>query len=98
MNESFADTPSPNRRRGLREWWLSPPRSGIHRVIAPWVYRRLRFFGTMRVAAGTVLAAISVVCLAYGVYGWAAFFVVLAALNLAGGGWFLSIARLARPD
>jgi hypothetical protein len=35
------------------------------------------------------------VCLSYGVYGWAAFFLVLGALNLAGGGWFLCIARSA---
>ena len=31
--------------------------------------------------------------LSNGVYGWAAFFLVIAALNLAGGSWFLSIAR-----
>jgi len=33
------------------------------------------------------------VCLAYGVYGWAAFFLVLAALHLAGGYWYLTIDR-----
>jgi alkylation response protein AidB-like acyl-CoA dehydrogenase len=34
-----------------------------------------------------------VVCLSYGVYGWAAFFLVLGALNLAGGCWYITIAR-----
>jgi len=33
------------------------------------------------------------VCLSYGVYAWAAFFLVIAALNLAGGSWYLNIAR-----
>jgi hypothetical protein len=30
-----------------------------------------------------------------GVYGWAAFFLVLGALNLAGGYWYITIARSA---
>jgi predicted enzyme related to lactoylglutathione lyase len=33
--------------------------------------------------------------LAYGVYGWAAFFLVIGAANLAGGYWYLSIDRSA---
>ena len=49
----------------------------------------------MRIAGGSVAAAAGVVCLSYGVYGWAAFFLMLAALNLAGGGWFVTIARSA---
>jgi hypothetical protein len=35
----------------------------------------------------------SFICLGYGVNDWAAFFLVIAALNLAGGAWFLSVAR-----
>jgi len=35
------------------------------------------------------------VCLAYGVNGWAAFFLAIAALNLAGGYWYLTIDRSA---
>jgi hypothetical protein len=88
-------TPVANASKGLRGWWLSPPRSGIYRLFSPWEYRHLRFFGGVRIAGGSVAAAAGVVCLSYGVYGWAAFFLVLAALNLAGGGWFLSIARSA---
>jgi hypothetical protein len=81
--------------KGLRGWWASPPRSGPRRLIAPWEYRHLRAFGVTRIAGGGVAAAAGVVCLSYGVYGWAAFFLVLAALNLAGGYWYLTIVRSA---
>jgi hypothetical protein len=79
--------------KGLRGWWASPPRSGIRRLIAPWEYRHIRAFGLTRIAGGSVAAAAGVVCLSYGVYGWAAFFLVIAALNLAGGYWYITIAR-----
>jgi hypothetical protein len=96
MNAAIFDyTPFANRRKGLRGWWLTPPRSGIQRIIAPWVYRHLRFFGTAHTAGGSVGAAAGIICLAYSAYGWAAFFLVIAALNLAGGLWYLSIARSA---
>jgi len=49
----------------------------------------------MRIAGGSVAAAAGLICLSYGVYGWAAFFLVLAALNLAGGNWYLTIDRSA---
>jgi hypothetical protein len=81
--------------KGLRGWWASPPRSGMRRTINPWEYRHLRVFGVTRIAGGSVAAAAGVVCLSYGVYGWAAFFLVLAALNLAGGYWYITIARSA---
>jgi hypothetical protein len=81
--------------KGLRGWWASPPRSGMRLLIAPWEYRHLRSFGVTRIAGGSVAAAAGVVCLAYGVYGWAAFFLVIAALNLAGGYWYLTIDRSA---
>jgi len=51
--------------------------------------------GGIRAAGGSVAAA---VCLSYGGYGWAAFFLVLAVLNLAGGYWYLTIARSARAS
>jgi len=78
---------------GLRGWWLSPPRSGMRRLIARWEYRHLRGFGTVRIAGGIVAAAAGLICLSYAVYGWAAFFLALAALNLAGGSWYIAIAR-----
>jgi hypothetical protein len=81
--------------KGLRGWWQSPPRAGMHRLINPWEYRHLRVFGTTRIAGGSVAAAAGLVCLSYGVNGWAAFFLVLAGLNLAGGYWYLTIDRSA---
>ena len=90
------NTPNDNTAaKGLRGWWLSPPRPGMQRLINPWEYRHLRLVGGTRVVGGSIAAAAGVVCLSYGVYGWAAFFLILAALNLAGGGWFLAIARSA---
>lgn len=81
--------------KGLRGWWLSPPRPGMQRLIVPFEYRHLRVFGVGRIAGGGVAAAAGLVCCSYGVYGWAAFFLVLGALNLAGGCWYLAIARSA---
>ena len=81
----------------LRGWWLTPPRPGMQRLINPWEYRHLRVFGVTRIAGGSVAAAAGVVCLSYGVYGWAAFFLVLGVLNLAGGYWYITIARSSPP-
>ena len=81
--------------KGLRGWWRSPPRTGMQRLINPFEYRHLRVFGLTRIAGGGVAAAAGVVCLSYGVYGWAAFFLVLAALNFAGGSWYITIDRSA---
>ena len=79
----------------LRRWWLTPPRPGLQRLINPWEYRHLRAFGLTRIAGGSVAAVVGLICLAYGGYGWAAFFLVVAALALAAGYWFLAIARSA---
>ena len=81
--------------RGLRGWWLSPPRPRMHRLINPWEYRHLRGCGVTRIAGGSAAAAAGIVCLSYRAYGWAAFFLVLAAPNLAGGYWYLIIDRSA---
>lgn len=81
--------------RRLRDWWLDPPRPGVQRVIHPWAYRHIRRYGFLHLAGGVVATAAGVVCLSYGVYGWAAFFLVIAALNFAGGSWYLAIARSA---
>ena len=71
------------------------PRPGMQRLIVPYEYRHLRFFGVGRIAGGSVAAAAGVICLSYGVHGWATFFLVLATLNLAGGYWYLTVARSA---
>ncbi len=89
---------APNDNTGakrLLRWWLTPPRPGLQRLIAPFEYRHIRAFGLIRIAGGSVAAAAGVVCLFYGVYGWAAFFLVVAALDLAAGYWELTIARSA---
>ena len=67
----------------------------MRRLIRPWEYRRLRGFGVARLVGGSVQVAAGVVCLSYGVYGWAALFLVLGALNLTGGYWYLTIDRSA---
>ena len=51
--------------KGLRGWWLSPPRSGMQRLIAPWEYRHVRGFGVTRIFSGSIAAAAGVVCLSY---------------------------------
>jgi hypothetical protein len=79
--------------RRFRTWWLSPPRSGMQRLIAPPEYRHLLAFGSTRVAGGIAATAAGVVCLLYAAYGWATFFLVIAVLDLAAGYWELTIAR-----
>jgi hypothetical protein len=79
----------------LRRWWLTPPRPGLQRLINPIEYRHLRSFGVTRIAGGSAAAAAGVICLSYGVYGWAAFFLIIGALNLGGGYWYITVARSA---
>ena len=91
MNAPNDNTPP----TGLRGWWASPPRPGMQRPINPWEYRHLRAFGLTRIAGGGVATAAGVICLSYGVNGWAAFFLIIGALNLAGGSWYITIDRSA---
>ena len=79
--------------KGLREWWVSPLRSGMQRLIAPPEYRHLRAFGVTRIVGGIVAGAAGIVCLSYGAYRWAAFFLAVGALDLPVGYWELTIAR-----
>jgi hypothetical protein len=88
-------TPLANVRKGPREWWMTPPRSGIYRLIAPWAYRHLRFAGVASISGGCVALGAGLICLSYGAYGWTAFFLTIAALALGGGCWYLTIARSA---
>jgi hypothetical protein len=92
---------------GLRGWWLSPPRPGMHRLISPWEYRHLRVSGVTRVAAGGFQLGIGLVLLSLGrsagadqerrkMYRLSAWFLVPAALNLAGGSWYITIASSIR--
>jgi hypothetical protein len=69
----------------------------MQRLIVPGEYHHLRVFGFMRIAAAIVAAGIGTFILSYSAYGWAALFLVIAALNLAVGYWELTIARPASP-
>jgi hypothetical protein len=88
----------------LREWWLSPPRPGLHRLINPWEYRHLGISGVTRAAAGGFQLGVGLVLLSLGskadsdrerrkMYRLSACFLVPAAANLASGYWYISIAR-----
>jgi hypothetical protein len=88
------DNPGP---RDLRAWWAYPPRPGLQRLINPWEYRHIRAFGIMRLVGGCVAGIAGVICLSYGVYGWAAFFLAIGALNFGGGYWYMTIARSTTP-
>jgi len=81
--------------RSFREWWQTPPRTGLQRFIWPWEYRHLRFFAGLRFAGAAVAATVGTICLAYSAWPWAAFFLAIAAANVAAGAWELSIARSA---
>jgi hypothetical protein len=94
--------------KGLREWWASPPRRGMHRLINPWEYRHLRGYGFTRAAAGGFQLGIGLVLLSLGskaetdeerrkMYRLSAWFLVPAAGNLVGGYWDISIAPSAPP-
>ena len=90
------NTPNDNTApRGLRGWWLTPPRPGLQRMINPLEFRHLRAYGVTRIFGGSVAAAAGIICLSYHVYGWAAFFLIIGALNLGGGYWYLTIDRSA---
>ena len=40
--------------KGLRGWWLSPPRPGMQRLINPLEHRHLRLFGGTRIVGGGI--------------------------------------------
>jgi hypothetical protein len=86
--------------KGLRGWWAYPPRSGLQRIIFPWEYRHLRGFARVRFAAAFVMVGLGAVTLVGGSFtakavGWAAFWLVLAALQFSVAYWLLTIARSA---
>ena len=92
--------------KGLRGWWLTPPRPGLHRLISPWEYRHLGVSGVTRATAGGFQLGIGLVLLSLGrsaetdqerrrMYRLSAWFLVPAAGNLVGGYWYITIARSA---
>jgi hypothetical protein len=93
------NTPNDNHApKGIRGWWMSPPRSGLRLIIHPWEYRHLRGFAQLHIGGGIVLACLALVTLAFGgadtkTYAWAAVFLVPGLAHLALAFWELSIAR-----
>jgi hypothetical protein len=72
----------------------------MRRIIPPWEYRHLRFWARVRLGVGGVLVGLSLVTLSFGgndakTYGWALFFLAVAAAHLAFAAWELTIARSA---
>jgi hypothetical protein len=64
-------------------------------LIRSWEHRHLRFWAAFRIVAGIMLVFCGVATLSVNAYGWAALFLVPAALNLAFGYWEIAIARSA---
>src|ERR1017187_5255722 len=77
--------------------YVPPQRSVLERIlIRSWEYRRLRFLAGVRIGAGIVLVGLGFITLVGGSFTpkavvWAAFFLVLAALQFSVGYWYLAI-------
>jgi hypothetical protein len=76
-------------------------RPALERIlIRPWEYRHLRLWAGLRIGGGITLTTAGVLTLSFGgsdkkTYGWAALFLVAAALNFAFGYWQTTITRPA---
>ena len=78
----------------------APSRTGMRRMIPRFEFRRLRAMARVRIAVGTLLVGLGVITLVGGSFTavaitWAAFFLVLAALQFSVGYWYLAIVRSA---
>jgi hypothetical protein len=78
----------------------TPSRTGMRRIIPRFEFRRLRTMARVRIASGVVLVGLGVITLVGGsfeavAFAWAAFFLVLAALQFSVGYWYLAILRSA---
>jgi signal transduction histidine kinase len=74
----------------------APSRTGMRRIIPRFEFRRLHGMARVRIGAGTVLVGLGVITLVGGSFTpkavvWAAFFLVLAALQFSVGYWYLAI-------
>ena len=77
---------------------MSPPRSGMERIISPWEYRHPRTFAWLHIAGAAVLVGLAGVTFALGGANWTAYgfglgFLALGLAHLAVGYWLLSIDR-----
>jgi hypothetical protein len=86
---------------GLRGWWLTPPRPGLQRWIAPWEYRHLRTWAGIRITTGVITTGLGAFVVVETWPGpWAIFGVYLlaaGAANLQFAYWELKIANSAAP-
>lgn len=78
----------------------APSRTGMRRLIPRFEFRRLHAMARVHIVVSTVLVGLGVITLAGGSFtpvaiAWAAFFLVLAALQFSVGCWFLAIIRSA---
>lgn len=78
----------------------APSRTGMRRIIPRFEFRRLHGMARVHIAVGAVLVGLGVITLTGGSFtavavAWAAFFLVLAALQFSVGCWFLAIIRSA---
>ena len=74
----------------------APSRTGMRRIIPRFAFRRLHTVGRVHVVVGTVGVGLGVITLVGGSFTpkavvWAAFFLVLAALQFSVGYWYLVI-------
>jgi hypothetical protein len=80
----------------------TPSRTGMRRLIPRFEFRRLHGMARVRIGTGTVLVGLGLITLVGGSFTpkaivWAAFFLVLAALQFSVGYWYLAIVRSAAP-
>ena len=86
----------------------APPRSGIRRLITPWEYRHIHAVAGVRLVAGGFQLGVGLVLLSLGhkagndrerrtYFRWAAYFLVMAVLQLFGGTLDMTVARSEPP-
>src|SRR6516225_7455086 len=80
----------------------APSRTGMRRIIPRFEFRRLHAMARVRIAVGAVLVGLGVITLVGGsftavAFAWAAFFLVLGALQFLVGYWYITIAYHPLP-
>jgi|HubBroStandDraft_1064217.scaffolds.fasta_scaffold471063_1 hypothetical protein len=86
----------------------APARRMMRRLIRPFEYRHLHAVGGVRLAAGGFHLGVGLVLVSLGrqagtdrerrkCYGWAAWFLAMAALQLLGGSMDMTVASSERP-
>jgi signal transduction histidine kinase len=80
----------------------APSRTGMRRIIPRFEFRRLHGMARVRIAVGAVLVGLGVITLVGGsftaeAFAWAAFFLVLGALQFLVGYWYITIAYHPLP-